>query len=144
MSVTDLLPRKTRQRDAIRHALEVAARPLSPAEILAAAREATPSLGVATVYRTIKGLVEQGWAVAVELPGEPPRFELSGKHHHHHFLCRACDRTFEIDGCAQVLPRLPRGFAVESHEIFLYGLCAECSKTGRRRGFEPERVPRHR
>lgn len=133
MASRDILPRRTQQRDSIRRALEDAGRPLSPAEILEFARAGTPSLGIATVYRTIKGLVEQGWAVSVDLPGEPPRFELAGKHHHHHFICRRCDRTFELDGCTGVLPRLPRGFAVESHEIFLYGSCAECSKAERAR-----------
>ena len=123
--------RNTRQRDAIRDALAAAGRPLSPLEILGAARESQPGLGLATVYRTIKALVESGAVHAVELPGAAARYELAGKHHHHHFHCRRCDGVFEIEACPAGIPRLlPRGFRLERHEIVLYGLCAGC---GRRR-----------
>jgi Fur family ferric uptake transcriptional regulator len=119
--------RNTRQRQAIRNALEKADRPLGPLEVLKAARIFAPGLGIATVYRTLKGLVEEGWLVAVDLPGEPPRYETAGKTHHHHFRCRRCDRVYEIRGCPPDLKRLaPRGFRLEGHEIVLYGLCTTC------------------
>ena len=127
------MPRQTQQRTAIREAFESAERPLSPAEALAVAQRTVPGLGIATIYRNVKALVEENWLSEVQLPGAPSRYEVAGKHHHHHFICRRCDRTFELDGCTGVLPRLPRGFAVESHEIFLYGSCAECSKAERAR-----------
>ncbi|MGH9361888.1 MAG: Fur family transcriptional regulator [Thermoanaerobaculia bacterium] len=122
------MERDTRQRRAIRDVLLAAGRPLSPHEVLAAARRQVRGLGIATVYRTLKGLVEQGSLAAVELPGEPPRYELSGKGHHHHFHCRGCGRVFELEGCPEGLKRLtPRGFALEAHEVVLYGRCAGCA-----------------
>ncbi len=121
------MQRQTRQRDAIRGALAAAARPLSPQEVLSAARRALPGLGIATVYRTVKALVAEGALHTVELPGAPPRYELAGKRHHHHFHCRACDGVFEVDACPAGIPRLlPGGFRLERHEIILYGLCAGC------------------
>jgi Fur family ferric uptake transcriptional regulator len=70
----------------------------------------------------------EGWLVSVELPGEPQRYEISGKSHHHHFRCRACDRVFEIDGCLTNLARLtPHGFQLERHEVVLYGTCDACT-----------------
>jgi Fur family ferric uptake transcriptional regulator len=84
-------------------------------------------MGIATVYRTLKALVGNGELVPVGLPGEPPRYELVGKAHHHHFRCGACDRVFELTGCVTDLRRLaPRGFRVEGHEVLLYGLCGTC------------------
>jgi Fur family ferric uptake transcriptional regulator len=120
--------RDTRQRRAIRRALETSGRPLSPQELLAAAHRQVPGLGLATVYRNLKALVEDGEVVAVALPGEAPRYEPAGKDHHHHFRCRRCDRLFEVTGCRPApFGRPPRGFVVESHEVVWYGRCASCA-----------------
>ncbi|MCS7193732.1 MAG: transcriptional repressor [Meiothermus sp.] len=121
------MERFTRQRQAIREVMAELDRPLSPAEVLEAARRKVPSLGIATVYRTLKGLVEEGSAVAVELPGQAPRYELSGKRHHHHFHCTHCGKVFELEGCPGDFSfMLPQGFQAERHEIVLYGRCTEC------------------
>lgn len=124
------MERKTRQRDAIRHVFEEHDRPLGPHEVLDAAQAYTPGLGIATVYRTLKALTEDGWLDPVELPGEPQRYEVAGKGHHHHFRCRTCDRVFEIAGCLTNLKKLvPRGFHIDRHEVVLYGTCKTCVKT---------------
>ena|SRR5436305_11806335 len=122
------MERDTQQRRAIREVLARAGRPLSPREVLGEARPVAPKLGIATVYRTLKSGVADGWLTQVELPGEPPRYESTGKSHHHHFHCRRCDRVYEIEGCLDDLRSLtPPGFALEAHEVVLYGLCAECA-----------------
>lgn len=120
--------RDTQQRRAIRSAIEDANRPLSPREVLESARRGSPGLGIATVYRTLKSWVEEGGLTQVDLPGEPPRYEATGKQHHHHFHCRSCDRVYELQGCPDGLRGLtPPGFSLESHEVVLYGRCAECA-----------------
>lgn len=91
--------RRTHQRAAIRSAIGEADRPLSPYEILSSAQEQAPGLGIATVYRNIRALVEEGWLRAVDLPGAPSRYGVAGKGHHHHVHCRSCDRVFEVDDC---------------------------------------------
>jgi Fur family ferric uptake transcriptional regulator len=122
------MQRQTRQRSAIIEALARVGRPLSASEVLAAARSRAPGLGQATVYRQLKRLVEEELIQAVVLPGQPGRFELAGKAHHHHFLCRSCDSAFEVDGCPGNLERLtPPGFHLEKHEVLLYGLCQDCA-----------------
>lgn len=121
------MERRTRQRDAIRRVFEEAGRPLGPTEVLEAGRAHVEGLGIATVYRTIASLVDSRWLSPVELPGEPPRYEIAGQGHHHHFRCRRCARVFEIRGCPTELDALvPSGFALERHEVTLYGLCTEC------------------
>ncbi len=120
--------RNTQQRRAIREAVRRAGRPLSPQEILEAARPAAPGLGIATVYRAIRSLVEEGWLGTVDLPGAPSRYETADKKHHHHFHCRGCDGVFDIENCPGSLQDLaPRGFRAEAHEIILYGLCDGCA-----------------
>ena len=121
--------RNTVQRDALRAAFERADRPLSPGEALAAARRDAPGLGIATVYRNIRALVDEGWLAAVPLPGAPNRYEVADKHHHHHFRCRVCDRVYEVDACPPDLRTLvPRGFRLEDHDITLVGCCADCAR----------------
>ncbi len=122
-----MILRHTQQRAAIRAALEAADRPVTPQELLAAARVRVPELGQATVYRAIKTLLEERLAVEVKVPGEPDRYERAGKAHHHHFLCRACQRMFEMAGCPVHLHNLaPKGFKIEGHDLTLYGRCPDC------------------
>lgn len=123
-----VLERDTAQRRAIRSALERTSRPLSPREVLDVARRRVGSLGIATVYRTLNALVEDGWLVAVELPGEPPRYERSGKDHHHHFVCDECGRVYEVEGCpGGISAVVPDGFRLTRHEVVLYGACPSCA-----------------
>jgi len=104
-------------------------RPLSPQEILTAARERVSGMGIATVYRALKEFEQSGVLKAVNVPGEGARYEMAGKEHHHHFQCTACSRMFEIHGCPGNFSKLiPKGFKLESHEILLYGSCKECSR----------------
>ncbi len=122
------MERDTPQRRAIREVLTRAGRPMSPAEVLDAGKALATGLGIATVYRNLKLLTETGWLCSVDLPGETARYEVSGKPHHHHFLCRECDRAFEV---AEHCPgnhrfSAPSGFRVEAHEVVLYGVCATC------------------
>ncbi len=122
------MERNTRQRSAIRDAIAQADRPLLPQEVLDAAQQQVPGLGIATVYRNLKALVDEGELQPVNLPGENPRFELAGRHHHHHFQCRQCDRVFDVHACPGDLSALaPQGFTVEDHDLTLYGRCKDCA-----------------
>ncbi|MCE2660557.1 MAG: transcriptional repressor [Rubrivivax sp.] len=125
------MERNTRQRAAIRDAIAQAQRPLLPQEVLDAAQREVPGLGIATVYRNLKALVEEGELQPVNLPGENVRYESVGHHHHHHFQCTQCQRVFDVHACPGDLSRLaPPGFTVEDHDLTLYGRCLECG-TGR-------------
>jgi Fur family ferric uptake transcriptional regulator len=121
------MERNTRQRAAVLAAIEAAGRPLLPQEVLAEAGAATPSLGMATVYRTLKALSEAGRVKAVALAGEPVRYEAAGHGHHHHFQCRECKRVFDVPGCVgDLAPLVPKGFQLADHEVLLFGRCDRC------------------
>ncbi len=121
------MERNTRQRAAIREALTDAARPLLPQEVLEAAQSQVPGLGIATVYRNLKALVDEGALRSVNLPGDNPRFETAGLHHHHHFQCQQCQKVFDVHGCPGDLAALaPPGFTVADHDLVLYGRCSDC------------------
>lgn len=121
--------RRTAQREAISEALSAAGRPLTVQELHTAAQAQLGNLGIATVYRTLKLLLEGGEISTVALPDDELRYELANLGHHHHFHCRVCDQVFDLPNCPVALPEgtvFPSGFRVESHEITLYGTCRDC------------------
>ncbi len=123
-----MLKRNTDQRKAIREVFTRLNRPLSIQEVLEAGQQNSPGLGVATVYRTIKLLVNEGWLKLVQLPGEPSRYEVSGKPPHSHFYCRRCGLVYDIPGGSKPTPgALPTGFTLEDHALVLYGRCPKCN-----------------
>jgi len=120
--------RNTSQRRAIREAFLSTDRPLSTQEVLERAQEYKTGLGIATVYRTLKMLIDEGWLETVKLPGMPPRYEIAGKPHHHHFYCNKCGKAFEVPGCPELLTRVvPAEFQLEDHDLVLYGTCSGCN-----------------
>lgn len=122
--------RNTRQKSVIRETFAGADRPLSPEEILQAAQQRHSTLGIATVYRNIQALTQEGWLRAVEVPGDTTRYERADKGHHHHFQCNACGKLYDLEGCAVTQkPKLPKGFRVSGHEFFVYGTCAVCARS---------------
>lgn len=121
------MERSTKQRAAILTAIQNAGRPLVALEILLAARQEVEGLGLATVYRNLKLLLESGSIITVHLPGDSPRYEAANQSHHHHFQCEACLKVFDIHHCpGDLQPLAPAGFKVERHELTLYGRCANC------------------
>jgi Fur family transcriptional regulator, ferric uptake regulator len=125
--------RNTRQREIILETLSRAEGPLTTQGILERARVELPQLGLATVYRTVALLRDDGRILEVRLPGEEPRFEPVRQAHHHHFCCTRCHRVLELDFCPVQIPKgtlLPNGFRVQDHHLTLYGLCAACDGNG--------------
>ena len=121
------MERITKQGTAILETIKLAGRPLLSQEILNASSSLVPGLGIATVYRNIKSLLDQGAIQEVLLPGENPRYEITETDHHHHFQCLKCDKVYDIHACPGDLTYLaPAGFSVQAHELTLYGNCAEC------------------
>ena len=124
------MTRDTRQRRAIRSVFADADGPLGPQEVLDRAQQDVPGIGLATVYRTIKLMLEDQELSSVDLPGEPSRYEPAERSHshHHYFKCDVCGRVYEIQGCVSDPASIaPPGFSVSRHEIVLYGTCAACA-----------------
>lgn len=126
------MERRTRQKEAIETVLNQHLNPLTAVEIHQLALREVPGLGLATVYRSLKALTAEGLVVAVEIPGQPPRYERADKGHHHHFVCRECQGVFELETCLDGIKTMaPAGFRVDDHEIILYGVCTQCLAQGK-------------
>jgi len=127
--------RRTRQREALVELLENSAGPLSVPELLEKVNAGEETVGIATIYRTLKLLTESDRIRAVTFADGTVRYERAELGHHHHFHCRSCDKVFDLEGCPFHLHAegLPQGYVVESHEITFQGLCPNCSASVKKR-----------
>lgn len=87
-------------------------------------------LGLATVYRTLGLLADEGVVdVLSHRPGELC-YRRCAEGHHHHLVCSECHRVVELDEC-ELGPWLDRvssehGFVATGHRLEVAGLCAAC------------------
>ncbi len=119
--------RNTPQKNAIRKVFTDNDHPLCIKEILDLAQEIISTTNIATVYRNVNLLVEEGWLVKIEFPPLGTYYERAGKSHHHYFYCRKCKVIYVIPGCPLDLPEaVPSGFVHEGHDVFIRGICESC------------------
>jgi len=124
--------RVTAPRLAVLDALAVEPRHLTVDEVRSAALSSLESVSVQAVYDVLAALTEAGLARRIETPGHPARFEARVGDNHHHFVCRTCGRTLDIDCAVGAAPcltpsDLPPGFTVDEAEVTYWGLCDTCS-----------------
>ena len=87
-------------------------------------------VGRATVYRTIKLLVEQGLLCKISLPDGSPRYMLTMSGHHHHLVCVSCGlvsefHESEIEQLLSEWEASGKGTVV-GHRIEVYVVCTAC------------------
>jgi Fur family ferric uptake transcriptional regulator len=121
-------------RDAVIEAFFQSRGHVSVEELTERARAASPNVSQATVYRTMRLLVDNGFAAERDFGGSRARFEPAHTGHHDHLICTSCGtvREFEHPVIEDLQARVARelGFAIQSHKLELYGLCPTCRKTG--------------
>ena len=90
------------------------------------------SLGLATVYRQLEILVDEGHLDSIVSPQGEKLFRHCGvdESHHHHIICRKCRGTVCLDECLiSPLEKKAKqlGFREIRHSLQLTGLCAKCA-----------------
>ena len=123
--------KNTQQRkDIIDAFLELQGQHLTIDQLLEACRKTNPNIGYATVYRTLKLLVEAGIAEERQFQSGQAQFELESEHHHDHLICTQCDRIieFENENIESLQDQVAKefGFELTNHKMILYGVCADC------------------
>ncbi|MCC2320287.1 Fur family transcriptional regulator [Cellulomonas xiejunii] len=126
--------RVTRQRVAIAELLESVDEFRSAQQIHQMLQQRGQEIGLATVYRTLNAMAEQGQLeVLLQPTGEHTylRCEPRGEHHHH-LVCRTCGRT--VDVAAPELEQLVEALAAHhdftdvEHSIDFLGTCQDCAR----------------
>ena len=125
--------KSTQQRDFIATAFFKTNTHISLDELLAKVRKKNPGLGYATVYRTMKLLVDSGLAMERQFGDGQTRFENTPEDgHHDHIICLKCSKIVEFQN--QMIENLQEevarkhGFLVVTHKLELYGYCSDCRK----------------
>lgn len=129
---TDATPakRNTWQKDAVRHALTEAIGFVSAQQLHLVLRNHGSTIGLATVYRALSDLAEQGEADSLQSKEGEVLYRACTSEHHHHLICRKCGLTVEIEAhrvesWADEVAK-EHGFANPTHTIDIFGLCQNC------------------
>jgi Fur family ferric uptake transcriptional regulator len=117
----------TSQREAIVDMFLRSHEHVSIDELLAKVRKKSPKVGYATVYRTLRLLMDSGLASARQFDDGQTRYEIAGAHHDH-LICVKCALIleFENDEIERIQERTAQelgGFTVLRHKHELYCLC---------------------
>ena len=121
--------RMTRQRRAVLAAIAEREGSFTVAELYDSVRRDEPSVGLATVYRTLELLRRTGDVRPLGSEGRPAYIRCRPGHHHH-LVCLSCGAVEETELCAAPSAaelRRRHGFQAQSHEVDIYGTCARCA-----------------
>lgn len=126
------MQRMTRQRSAITTALVGLDDFRSAQQLHAQLRASGTEIGLATVYRTLAALAEEGVVDVLRTDDGEARYRrCSRREHHHHLVCRVCGTAVELDGpgieewAAAMGARY--GFRDVAHTMELVGTCPACA-----------------
>ena len=119
--------RDTSQRRELLDVLLCRETPFSAEEV----HKTTPTIGRATLYRTLAKLVTAGLLCRVVLENGKLVYQSASQEHHHHLVCIHCTNIFDITSCeiSEFAAKIAnsRGFSAVTHRFEMYGLCASCN-----------------
>jgi len=128
--------RRTEQRDLILETFLSTEEHLTSEDLYVLVHRIDPTVGLTTVYRTLKLLTEAGLAREVRFGDNKTYYEHHYNHEHHdHMICTECGKVIEFfspeiealqDQMAENF-----GFKATHHSLRLWGFCDECQKTSR-------------
>ncbi len=123
----------TRQRSAVLAVLGDVDGFRSAQDLHALLRQRGDSVGLATVYRALQALAEDGQVDVLRGDDGEAAYRQCSPVHHHHLVCRSCGTTVEVAD-----PPVERwasriaaehGFADVQHQVEVFGTCAACRTT---------------
>ncbi|ELS57584.1 Fur family transcriptional regulator [Streptomyces viridochromogenes] len=127
--------RSTRQRRAVLEVLGRCPEFISAQELHALLADSGSTVGLTTVYRTLRELDRAGLVDVVrDEGGERLYLRRPTGEHRHYLICRCCGRSQPVD--AEAVERWAAGlaeltgFAELEHTLELSGVCADCRQAG--------------
>ncbi|RRD50585.1 transcriptional repressor [Arachnia propionica] len=130
-TMTSTSTRNTWQRTAIRSLLANTEEFRTAAQIHAELRQVGDKVGLATVYRALQSMSDNGDLDIVRTPEGEAAYRMCSNSHHHHLVCRSCGMAVEIAGEAvenwanEVAQE--HGFTDAGHNLEIFGLCRNCT-----------------
>lgn len=138
----ELSPRALRLRDAghkltnarltVLQVIEESGGHITSAEVLEQVNQVDPSIGRASVFRTLDLLTSLSIIRPTYLHSSiTPTYVLLPDGHHHHIICTNCNRVIEFEDCglSGIEGKLEDRFHVKltGHLLEFYGICERCS-----------------
>ena len=122
--------RQSKKRDALLALLRNTDTHPSADQVYQALKPGYPGLSLATVYRNLSQLCEQGLAVRVGTVNGQERYD-GRTRPHAHFICNRCGTVLDLpdirpDSALEQSVSAQYGFAVQRCELTYYGLCPSC------------------
>jgi Fur family ferric uptake transcriptional regulator len=123
--------RQTRQRTAVLAVLGEQDVFRTAQDLHALLRERGDAVGLATVYRALQALADDGLVDVLRTDVGEAAYRRCSPVHHHHLVCRSCGTTVEVAD-----PPVERwaervaaehGFADVEHQVEVFGTCRACA-----------------
>ncbi|MDN5318191.1 MAG: Fur family transcriptional regulator, ferric uptake regulator [Thermovirga sp.] len=110
-------------------------RHLNVKELLNIAQKEDPTIGIATIYRTVDLLTGLGLLNMINLEEGFSRFEVPDEQMHFHFYCKSCGKVVHLpdeeDKTKTVMQWAQKeGFKLLPQTFELAGICPECINEG--------------
>ncbi len=126
--------RRTNQRDLILEIFLSTEDHLTSEDLYGLVHRKDPTIGLTTVYRTLKLLTDAGLAREVGFGDGKTYYEHHYNHEHHdHMICTECGRVIEFFSPEieelqdEMASRF--GFRPTHHSLRMWGVCAECQRS---------------
>lgn len=105
--------------------------PISADEIFKKIDDKSDGMDLVTIYRILKKFEEAGLVSRLEFGDGVARFELTleSGHHHHHVICRHCQRVEPLHICdldQHIKLVEAMGYKQVAHRLDFFGVCSRC------------------
>jgi len=87
-------------------------------------KEVFPSISLATIYKNINALKDEGIVSEICLH-QKPKYEIS-KESHAHFICKKCGKVEDISFDEVIDKNFSNKYPNTQKEVYIYGICKDC------------------
>ena len=95
-------------------------------------REDYPMLSLATVYKTLKTLVDIGMVQELNAGEDNFRYDANVATHPH-IMCLDCGRVDDLEGgdfsFLNELAAKNTDYIIQAHKLYFYGICSKCKRS---------------
>ena len=123
--------RVTPQRRAVGQVLAGDHVHLTAEDVHERARVVLPEVSLATVYNTLRELVEMGEVLELRVGNGPARYDPNIATPHHHLVCSRCNRLVDVQPAGVEALGLPpsqrHGYVLDEIDITFRGRCPDCA-----------------
>lgn len=91
-----------------------------------------PTVSLATVYAVLELFQEKNLIKEIRIEFDKSYFDMRTDHHHH-FFCKRCKKTFDIDipFCSTLKQKEIDGYLIDDFQGYFYGICKKCNRDKR-------------